>query len=124
MLETALWLLVYFLPAIVGFYRKHHKAWAIFTLNLFLGWTVLGWILAMGWAVGRVQQKPLPKERDRIHTQEMLTMRSTMMSIHEFIFPEDQKLGWLVRMKTGLHLEQQLENRFGIEGPDFLNPVA
>ena len=39
-MDTALFLLVYFLPAIVGIYRKHHRAWVIFALNLLLGWTV------------------------------------------------------------------------------------
>ena len=41
-------LLVYFLPAIAG--HKKKNAQAIFILNLFLGWTVLGWIIALIWA--------------------------------------------------------------------------
>ena len=68
MLDTALFLLVYFLPAIVGFCRKHHQAWTIFALNLVLGWTVVGWIVAMVWAATRASLSP-----DRRDRQEMLT---------------------------------------------------
>jgi hypothetical protein len=97
MLTIAFWVLVYFLPAIVGFYRKHHRAWAIFALNLFLGWTVVGWIVAMVWAATRASLSP-----DRRDRQEMLNMRATMMGIHKLIFPENQKTGAILRMKIGL----------------------
>jgi hypothetical protein len=43
-------LLIYFFPAIVANRRQHHNALAIFMLNLFLGWTGLGWIGALIWA--------------------------------------------------------------------------
>jgi Superinfection immunity protein len=119
MLETALWVLVYFLPAFVGFYRKHHRALAIFAVNLLLGWTVLGWILALVWAA-----TPASVLRNRRDRRVMLNMRAMMMSLQKILFPENPVTGQLVGIKTGLHLERRLENRFGIMGPDFLNPVA
>jgi hypothetical protein len=42
----------YLLPAIVGFVRRKQNKWAIFLLNLFLGWTVIAWIVTMVWALG------------------------------------------------------------------------
>jgi len=39
---------VYFLPSIVGFEKRNRNA--IFILNLLLGWTVIGWIIALVWA--------------------------------------------------------------------------
>ena len=33
MLEIAPFLIVYFLPAFVGFYRKHYQAWHMFALS-------------------------------------------------------------------------------------------
>ena len=42
-------LALYFLPSVVGD-RKRNR-WAIFTLNLLLGWTILGWIGALVWAL-------------------------------------------------------------------------
>lgn len=51
------WLLIllfvfplYFLPAIIAKTRKNANTTGIFILNLFLGWTFLGWIVALIWA--------------------------------------------------------------------------
>jgi cation transport ATPase len=41
-------LFVYFLPTIVG--ARKANSGAIFALNLFLGWTFLGWVIALVWA--------------------------------------------------------------------------
>ena len=42
--------IIYFAPSIVAYERGHHQRHAILALNLFLGWTVLGWIAAFVWA--------------------------------------------------------------------------
>jgi hypothetical protein len=39
----------YFLPTLVGWNKKNSGA--IFALNFFLGWTVVGWIIALVWAL-------------------------------------------------------------------------
>lgn len=46
----------YFLPWIIAASRHHHQSAAIFMLTLLLGWTVLGWIVAMVWACTAVRQ--------------------------------------------------------------------
>jgi hypothetical protein len=43
--------LIYFIPFIVALARKHNDSTAIFVLNLFLGWTFIGWVIALIWAV-------------------------------------------------------------------------
>ena len=47
-----LWILVilpvYFLPTYVGWSKRN--AVAIFMLNLFLGWTFFGWVVALVWS--------------------------------------------------------------------------
>jgi T4 superinfection immunity protein len=40
--------LMYFFPAIVG--RNKRDAAAIFVVNFLLGWTVIGWFVALIWA--------------------------------------------------------------------------
>ena len=40
----------YFFPAIVAWRRGHHNTLAILMLDLFLGWTFLGWIGSLIWA--------------------------------------------------------------------------
>ena len=43
-------LALYFLPTIIALLRGHLSALAIFLLNLFLGWTLIGWIVALVWS--------------------------------------------------------------------------
>lgn len=38
---------IYFLPAFVALLRYARNAWLVAALNLFLGWTVVGWAVAM-----------------------------------------------------------------------------
>jgi len=42
---------LYFLPAIIAFARGKRDAGAILVLNLFLGWTAIGWVIALVWAL-------------------------------------------------------------------------
>ena len=42
-------IIVYFLPTIVGHKKKNIAA--ILILNIFLGWTFVGWVVALVWAV-------------------------------------------------------------------------
>jgi hypothetical protein len=42
---------LYFLPSIVALARSKRDAAAIFVLNLFLGWTAIGWVIALVWAL-------------------------------------------------------------------------
>ncbi|MFA5063777.1 MAG: superinfection immunity protein [Candidatus Omnitrophota bacterium] len=42
---------IYFLPTLIAFLRQHKNSLAIFLLNLFLGWTVLGWVVSLVWSV-------------------------------------------------------------------------
>lgn len=43
-------ILLYFLPAIVASIRDHVNVNSISVLNLFLGWTLLGWVISLVWA--------------------------------------------------------------------------
>jgi len=45
--------ILYFLPFLIVSFRQHKNILAIFLLNLALGWTFLGWIAALIWAVMR-----------------------------------------------------------------------
>ena len=42
--------LMYFLPSIIALAKSKRDLLAIFLLNLFLGWSVIGWIVALVWA--------------------------------------------------------------------------
>jgi hypothetical protein len=42
---------LYFLPAIIAAARHTHNATGILLLNLFLGWTMIGWFVALLMAI-------------------------------------------------------------------------
>jgi Superinfection immunity protein len=42
--------LLYFLPTLIALIRGHLSGLAIFLLNLFLGWTLIGWLIALIWS--------------------------------------------------------------------------
>ena len=43
-------LVICFIPAIIAISTKHPQAVAIVVLNFFLGWTLIGWVIALVWA--------------------------------------------------------------------------
>jgi hypothetical protein len=46
------WFVLYWLPTIVAVIRHTHSALGIAALNFFFGWTGIGWVLALIWALG------------------------------------------------------------------------
>lgn len=52
---------IYFMPAATASHRGCKAAGGIFVVNLFLGWTFVGWVVALAWAVsGETEPKPSP----------------------------------------------------------------
>ena len=51
----------YFLPTIIAWVRAHYNRVAILALNLLLGWTVVGWVVSLGWSF----TNPPPRYDDR-----------------------------------------------------------
>jgi hypothetical protein len=54
----------YFIPAIVAMMRSHRNTLAISLLNLFLGWTLVGWVAALVWAASAQAQPVVVIQRD------------------------------------------------------------
>ena len=48
----------YFLPTIIAFMRKKDNAGGVFALNFFLGWTFIGWIASLIWALSANNRPP------------------------------------------------------------------
>ena len=54
MVTVFVWLglaIIYFLPTIVAERKKKTNLNSIFVVNFFLGWTLLGWVIALAWAL-------------------------------------------------------------------------
>lgn len=53
---------IYFLPMLVALVRDHHQVGFIAVINIFLGWTLIGWVVALAIACSATKkaEKPLP----------------------------------------------------------------
>ena len=58
--------LVYLAPALVALHRRHHNRYAIVALDVFAGWSFVGWLAAIVWAFTVV--KPAPDAPDATAT--------------------------------------------------------
>ena len=56
LLIWAIVLYIYFIPTSVAMKRKHLNYLSIFVINLFLGWTIIAWVICLSWAV-KVERK-------------------------------------------------------------------
>lgn len=60
-MERFIWTVVvasiYLLPSLVATKKKSDAAAPIFVINLFLGWTFVGWVVALAWAVSAKKTK-------------------------------------------------------------------
>lgn len=56
----------YFVPSIVAFARRHHNAVPILFLNIFLGWTLIGWVGSLIWSLTAPQEvrSPIPASKE------------------------------------------------------------
>jgi hypothetical protein len=52
----ALVVALYFIPTIVAAIRHHQNRVSIMLLNLFLGWTGLGWLAALIWSASAINK--------------------------------------------------------------------
>ncbi len=95
-----LFIIFYFLPSIIAFYKGKSNTLAIVLLNLFLGWSFIGWLVALIWAVSKdkeIQQvivhnnvyseyktiNPVkPQHIDNEGMQKMLSSRGVKKELH------------------------------------------
>ena len=50
--------LLHFLPTVIAAIRHSRSTLGIFFVNLFLGWTVIGWVVALIWAISSEPRYP------------------------------------------------------------------
>jgi hypothetical protein len=54
----------YFVPTLIAIRRKHSQVVAIAALNVFLGWSFVGWVAALIWALVSENPKLLPRSKN------------------------------------------------------------
>lgn len=47
---------IYLIPTWTAIERKHHNKGAIIVINIFLGWTFVGWVIALAMAYSKVDK--------------------------------------------------------------------
>lgn len=61
-IALVLGVVLYFLPVIIAVRWQHPQAGAIAVVNVCLGWTLIGWVAALAWALAqRPAQPSLPR---------------------------------------------------------------
>lgn len=50
--------IIYFIPAINAYSKKHRHRGIILALNLLFGWTIVGWVICLGWSLGNDKDDP------------------------------------------------------------------
>ena len=81
---------LYFLPTIYAYRSKHPRRDAIMLLNILLGWTFIGWIIAVVWASSN-DNKPKVKETSDADELEKLAQLKTKGVITETEFEAKKK---------------------------------
>ena len=61
---TTIWILgalvgLYFAPTFISFHREVANKWSVVVINVLLGWTLIGWAVALAMAV-RDQTRKVP----------------------------------------------------------------
>ena len=49
---------IYFLPTIIAMMRNHHQTGMVFVIDLFFGWSLIGWVIALAIAASATR-KPI-----------------------------------------------------------------
>ncbi len=55
----------YLLPTLIAGVRLRDNTMAIFALNLLLGWTLIGWVISLVWALAR-EDRPVVVEQKSV----------------------------------------------------------
>jgi type VI protein secretion system component VasK len=66
----SVWL--YLLPSAIAYSRYHKNFTLIFLLNLFLGLSVLGWLVALVWSLTNAKRKEQEDIRDKEKVRQRL----------------------------------------------------
>lgn len=61
-MDGSIWFLllvaIYMAPTLIAANRKHTNLVSIFAINLWLGWTFVGWVVALAWSASADPNNP------------------------------------------------------------------
>ncbi|MCR6661027.1 MAG: superinfection immunity protein [Asticcacaulis sp.] len=109
---------MYFAPGIVATLRKHSAVLAIWAVNLFFGWTIIGWIWALIWALGHTFNK---SQQNIIVTQVNAPVESKQAASPLTPQQVSEQIEGLIALKDKGHLT---EEEFGLRKAEVLKRMA
>lgn len=89
---------IYFTPYLIANSKNHTQETAIFVLNLFAGWTIIAWIIALVWACTSAKAKVVIQQKPRLSSADELKkykdlLDSGIINQEEFDAKKNQLLG-------------------------------
>ena len=48
---------IYWIPTVIAFGRRNPDKWYVFLVNFIFGATIIGWVVALVWAFGKIGTK-------------------------------------------------------------------
>ncbi|HEF0063491.1 MULTISPECIES: superinfection immunity protein [Citrobacter] len=86
----AVLLVLYLIPSVIAYRRWHRNFKPIFALNIFLGWTFLGWLVCLVWSLSSNTQpkKVAENETQNIAKKFFLVSAETKERIQGFYTDE------------------------------------
>jgi hypothetical protein len=75
---AVLGLLLYLLPTWVAAVRGHPNAAPIAVINVLLGWSLVGWAVALAWSVSYIDPETLPGPQRRVNPKRWRTVKAKL----------------------------------------------
>jgi hypothetical protein len=66
---------LYFVPILVARRRQHETIAGIAALNILLGWTFIGWVVALVWALSKPPKDPSELKREKEEQRQRIRTR-------------------------------------------------
>ena len=98
---------LYFLPTLEAKMRGHHNIGSIAAVNAFLGWTLVGWVVALTWALAKPQQVQSVPQADQ--PQDPQPLHAPVMSGEQSGSVVDQLTKLATLLERGLLTEEEFK---------------
>lgn len=87
---TPIFIILYLLPSLIAKKRRHKNVLPIFALNVLLGWTFLGWVVAIVWSLTAQENRNLIYKSEDDNKKYSQNHNSGKCYLCAKIFPTDQ----------------------------------
>lgn len=91
-------LILHFVPTVIAVLRGHHNRLAIFALNLLLGWSMIGWVIALVWSLTR----PAPVRIDRRTVPPQAVRALGLQAVAAELLPAPKEIGGRARIRLSV----------------------